>query len=803
MDNGALERRILSGKRLAMTPLAAAVIAAITSVSPALAQEAMLEEVVVTAQKRTQSLQDVPISIQVLGNQQLEDLNVQGFGDYIAFLPTVSFQSSRPGVSQVYMRGIASGGDGNHSGSMPSVGIYLDEQPVTTINHLLDMHMYDIARIETLAGPQGTFFGASSQAGTLRIITNKPVLGEFQAGIDVALNSVQHGDVGYTFEGFANIPVSDNAALRLVAWHKEEAGYIDNVPGTLTIRGTPSFFKDNADLVEEDFNESTISGMRAMLKIDLNENWTVTPGLIYQEQESSGTWMHDPEDVGDLEVKRFWPDFYDDEWHQASVTVEGGIGDLNLVYAGTALKRETDVQEDYIGYAQYLQNYYAYYGTCYHHSSESTYDNYICTDADQYVTRDETFKRQSHEIRLQSSQDGRFRWTAGLFYQRQEHDFDLRWNTPGMDPLGGGGIWPPTPPSVVGDASVSWQTDQLRIDRDRAFFGEVEYDLTEQLTLVGGYRRFEYENSLIGYNGHASKGCIVDGVLLDPCSENATNIDDVSEGKGNTYKASLNYQINDEKMVYVTYSEGFRAGGVNRAKSAGQFVPKYKPDYVDNYEFGWKTTWMDGRLRFNGAAYQMKWDDFQLAYHDADVSILTIIQNIGKAETVGTEFDLAFAATDRLMLTLAASYNKAELQESFWTDLEDEAAGEPPTASKGAEMPYVPNLKASAVGRLEVDFGRIPGYIQAAMSYTDKSWSRLDDAARRTQKAYSIVNLATGIHGDAWTLDFFIDNATDERAESTLQHEDYWDPYGELFWDTTITTNRPRTYGVRFGYRFK
>ncbi len=166
MDNGALERRILSGKRLAMTPLAAAIIAAITSVSPALAQEVMLEEVVVTAQKRTQSLQDVPISIQVLGNQQLEDLNVQGFGDYIAFLPTVSFQSSRPGVSQVYMRGIASGGDGNHSGSMPSVGVYLDEQPVTTISHVLDMHIYDIARIESLAGPQGTFFGASSQAGT-------------------------------------------------------------------------------------------------------------------------------------------------------------------------------------------------------------------------------------------------------------------------------------------------------------------------------------------------------------------------------------------------------------------------------------------------------------------------------------------------------------------------------------------------------------------------------------------------------------------------------------------------------------
>ena len=183
---------------------------------PAHAQEQSeraLEEIIVTAQKRSENLQDVPISVQVLGNQQLTDLNLSDFADYIEFLPTVSYISQRPGVSQVYMRGISSGGDGVHSGSMPSVGVYLDEQPVTTINRVLDVHVYDVERIETLAGPQGTYFGASSQAGTMRIITNKPQIGEFEAGFDIGAETVNDGSEGYTGEGFVNIPLTDNSAL--------------------------------------------------------------------------------------------------------------------------------------------------------------------------------------------------------------------------------------------------------------------------------------------------------------------------------------------------------------------------------------------------------------------------------------------------------------------------------------------------------------------------------------------------------------------------------------------------------------
>ena len=570
--------------KFSRTPVARSVSAvlagsAIVVAAPAQAQdEGALEEIVVTAQKREQSLQDVPVSVQVLGSQQLEELNLQNFADYIEFLPGVSYISARPGVAQVYMRGISSGGDGNHSASLPSVGVYLDEQPMTTINEVLDLHIYDIARIETLSGPQGTFFGASSQAGTMRIITNKPVIGETEGGFDVGVNSVNKGGVGYSFEGFANLPINDRMAARLVGWHIESAGYIDNINRTINMRGV-GVVKDNAALVEEDFNDVTTTGARALLKIDLSENWTLTPGLVYQQQESNGVFTHDPDDLGDLKAARFYPEKYEDDWYQASLTLEGNIGDMELVYAGAFFERNRDALDDYINYAQYWDNLYAYYyGGCYHYDSQDA-----CTDSSQFITSDETFDKQSHELRLLSPSDGRFRWMVGMFAQRQEHDFDLRWVVPDMDPdFGPDRIWPYG--TVVLGEPIVWQTKQIRTDRDQAVFGEVSFDVSSSVTLLAGLRWFDFENSLYGFNGGLNRCLDGDGNPQYPCFD-APNIDAVSEGDGTSVKVSVNFTPNDDWLLYATYSEGFRPGGVNRTAVPG--FGKYAPDYVDNYEFGW------------------------------------------------------------------------------------------------------------------------------------------------------------------------------------------------------------------------
>src|SRR5882672_2779416 len=219
---------------LRRAPIAAAIMVAVPRLYAAdTADTGGLAEVVVTAQKRAENLQDVPLSITAIGTEKLEQLRIENFDDYVKFLPSVAYQSLGPGFARVFMRGVASGDNGNHSGPLPSVGVYLDEQPITTIQGALDIHVYDIERVEALAGPQGTLYGASSQAGTIRIITNKPDSSAFKAAYNVEGNYVR-SEGGYVLEGFVNLPLSPIAAVRLVGWAERDGGYIDNVPGTLT-----------------------------------------------------------------------------------------------------------------------------------------------------------------------------------------------------------------------------------------------------------------------------------------------------------------------------------------------------------------------------------------------------------------------------------------------------------------------------------------------------------------------------------------------------------------------------------------
>ena len=293
----------------------------------ATAEEALPGEIVVTATKREESLQKVPLSIQALGEETLDQQQVSSLDDFSKLLPSVSFQSFGPGQSQIYFRGVSSGGDGLRTGPTPATGLYLDEIPVTTIAGSVDLHVYDIARIEALSGPQGTLFGASSLSGTLRLITNKPSTAGFEGGADLQVNKFGEGEFGGSLESFLNLPLSDNAALRVVGFYRRDGGYIDNIPGSRTFTlddsdPTTNLTVNNAALVENDFNDVETFGGRAALKVDLNENWTVTPAIIYQDQKTSGPFLFDPR-KGDLAVTDFQPTRNTDRWFQAALTVEG------------------------------------------------------------------------------------------------------------------------------------------------------------------------------------------------------------------------------------------------------------------------------------------------------------------------------------------------------------------------------------------------------------------------------------------------------------------------------------------------
>jgi outer membrane receptor protein involved in Fe transport len=811
--------RLASAISLALT---GSVVAA-TIVTPAQAQSsgsAVLDEIVVTAAKREQNLQDLAISVQVLGNQELQNLGVSGFEDFIEFLPTVSYTHGGPGYAQIYMRGIASGGDGNHSTSMPSVGYYLDEQPVTTINQILDIHMYDIARVETLSGPQGTLYGQGSQSGTIRIITNKPVMGQSEGGYDIEANSIDGGDTGYNLNGFWNLPLGESAAIRLVAWHKEVGGYIDQVATSMTFPGPQTVTIDNSSFAGDNFNTATTTGMRALLKVDLNDNWSITPGIMAQTSDVEGEWTHNPEFFGDLQTGKLWDTFASDEWYQASLTLDGTIGDINVVYAGAYLSRENVSEYDYSDYTEY----WAYYLTQAQYISPTYPNGYCvyynaagdCADGRQYVGGFEQYTRQSHELRFQSSADQRLRWIAGVFYQSQEHNFDLQWIVPDLDPASTV-VLPPTGNRKFGGATV-WQTYQIREDQDTAVFGELTYDFSDKFTATVGARYFEYENSLYGFNGFVRHctGQYINGEFVEipaadggvtqyPCFDTRI-LDDVAKGDDWAFKVNLEYRMDDDKLFYITVSEGFRAGGVNRARVPD--IPTYGPDFVTNYEFGWKTTLADGRLRFNGAVYIIDWDNFQFGFLDFAVSNLTIVQNVGDSRTKGVEWDLDWAATDNNMITFAGSYNNAELQTDFWRRDSERLAGLPANAPAGTPMPYVPELQLTGIWRSNFEVASLPSFFQASASYTGARWNDLDTLnvlARREMSAYSLVNISGGIEKESWTATIFVNNLFDERAEI-----DFSDPgYGGLgnlqrppghAW--TATTNRPRTYGIRFSQRF-
>src|SRR5215469_9785287 len=403
----------------------------LTGIGPAIAQQTAsntgVETIIVTAQKRSENMQKVPLSIQALSTQKLEDLHIASFNDYVKFFPSVTYTvggggggNAGPGFANISMRGIVSGNDGNHSGPLPTVGVYLDEQPITTIGGTLDLHVYDIDRVEVLSGPQGTLYGASSEAGTIRIITNKPDTDSFSAGYDIQANTVSHGNEGYTAEGFVNVPLNDKMAIRIVAWDEKDAGYIDNVPGTRTYPGNPGLGVNlitinNFNLAKNDFNDNDTYGGRAALQIDLNDNWTITPSLIAQWQNTNGVFGYD-QTVGYLEVQHYFPEFLDQNWIQGALTIQGKIGDLDLTYSGGHMDWWIRGESDYTDYSYWYDKLFP-----------SSFPQYFYNDSgkpiapSQYIDEKDHFIKDSQEIRIASPSTDRLRFIAGAFYERQQH----------------------------------------------------------------------------------------------------------------------------------------------------------------------------------------------------------------------------------------------------------------------------------------------------------------------------------------------------------------------------------------------
>jgi len=791
------------------------------------------QEIVVTAQKRAENLQNVPISIQALGTQKLDELNVSNFTDFTKLLPSVSFQTTQPGSTSVYIRGAASGGDGNHSGSLPSVGVYLDEQPITTIGGNLDVHIYDIARIEALSGPQGTLYGASSESGTLRIITNKPDTSHSYGGMDVEGNSVHSGGKGGKVEGFYNAPLSDSAAIRLVGFYEHDAGYIDNIPGTRTFcDGTPAcgpgITINNANLAKKNYNDVDVYGGRAALKIDLNDNWTATATLFGQDQKNHGTFGEDPT-LGDLKVQHFLPDYTHDRFLQGALTIEGKIGNWDLTYAGAYLVRKINSSTDYTDYAEAYDALYASDGGL------AGYANYKDNAGNQIrptqqIIGTDKFNKISQELRVSSPASEPFRLVGGLFYQRQYHNIRQDYQVAGLaDAL-----------SVNGYPGTLWLTQQKRVDRDYAAFGEAAWDILSNLTLTGGLRYYKFDNSLIGFFGfgrnpagppfnaagssrtgvaacYNSDGTTVrnnpGGTLLpaDEAGAPCTNLGVFANGKvtpkhnkddGFIHRLNLTWKVDPDHMVYATWSRGFRPGGINRRAD----IAPYKADYLTNYEVGWKTSWFDRKLRWNGAVFVDDWKNFQYSFLGANS--FTEIHNGPNARIKGIESDVSLYPMRGLSLTATGAYLDAKIRNNLCAlddptfQCADNGDGDKVIAPKGTRLPVTPKFKANATARYEWELGAGKAHLQGGLTHSSSASSALRIGTSTTDqppqlKGYDIVDFALGYAWSNFTAELFAENAFDNRAQLSAFEE-----CGNCGQRPYYVVYRPRTIGIRFGTKF-
>ncbi|TGY88174.1 TonB-dependent receptor [Marinicauda algicola] len=846
-------------------------------------QQRPRDVITVTATKTEQSAQDIPVAVSALDNQDLEELRIDTFSDYLVQLPGVTAGGNGPGQRTIYIRGIASTTPNltvaGVAGLAPNVAFYLDEQPLAQPGRNLDVYAADLERIEVLPGPQGTLFGASSQAGTVRLITNKPVLGAFEAYSNFGFSWTQDGEMSSNVTGVVNLPVGDDFALRAVVYSDHQGGYIDNVRGTRdlsesarfrpegTVRanGVPvsarragfqagqdlsnvTFLEaDNADLVEDDFNDATYSGFRLSGRYEFNADWRLTVGYAQQTLDKDGVFFADPE-LDDWEIQRFEEDELEDDFTNVAWTLEGRLGALETVYTGAYTERDADQTVDYTDY-MFVGQYFPYY-VC---DGSVTYPGAAgpagtCQPPNSLVKSTTETTVESHEFRVLTPQTARLRATTGVFYsdtQLDERNDYTYLGSIAADPFG---PFAPNFPFMTGYFSdpgpfppgVIFRNDVRRTDEQRGAFGEVTYDLTDQLSFTAGARWYDIEVDLQGsanssfcnsfsatdqdafgtdisdlYNGdgqYTFRGSC-DPTLRQTFTEadsiadimaaglsqaqatqvfNAVRAPDVAATDGVILKFTGTWTPNDDLLFYATYSEGFRPGLLNRPGGAqgpaGFTVPfALDTDEVTNYELGWKTFLFDGALRFNGNAFFIDIEDLQTTIFDPSITNLFFSANAADAEIRGVEGDFSWYVPNVDGLTIAGAFSLLDTEiTEVLVPTDDVRVGSP--------LAFAPEFQANLRARYEwaLENG-YQAHVSGQVTHSGDSQSDVIRINRITVDGYTTLELAAGLAGEQWSVELFGENLTNEAGETSSNF---------VYDRERATLLRPRTIGLRFGVEY-
>ena len=851
----------LQARRTAISAAVAAALAGPAAVAQAQEGARELEEVVVTATRVELSLQDVPVAVSALGPGEIGELGITNFADYSLQLPSVTAGGSGPGQNTIYIRGVASTTPNltvaGVAGLSPNVAFYLDEQPLVHPGRNLDVYAADLARIEVLSGPQGTLFGASSQAGNVRLITNKPDLEEFYGNAKLGANTISGGDGGSSLEVVLNVPVSDNFGLRGVVYNDSKGGWIDNAQatrdasgsaryrpqGTIRKNGVPvashragfrssdahlanlssvNFIEvDNSDIADENINGVTYTGARISAQWDISDNWELLLAHTTQDTEADGVFFADP-DIGDLQINRFVEERIEDTFDNTAWTLTGRLAALDVIYTGAFTDRQSDQIVDYSDYL-FVGQYLPYYICDYYAGYAVNGAPGNCYDPRMFVDSLNKLEVTTHELRFASDQSRRLRLQGGVFFSELElievNDFTY----PGSGPVGWPQNWPLTNPEAAPGnpeatsfnagpgyytfpgpfpENVIFRNDIRRTDDQRGVFGEIAVDLSDQFALTIGARNYRIEVDLEG-SANSSFGNLFSGIDAQRfgtnisqkfAPDNPNPEPDKAVADGTIFKATLDWRPAPAQLYYVTLSEGFRPGLLNRpggspsADGSGFTVPNVlDTDEVVNLELGMKADFGNA-FRLNAALFNIDIANLQTTIFDTSIVNLFFSDNAADAKVSGLEADFTWLPewSDGLTIAGAVSFLNSEITNKL-TPTNDVRVGD--------ELAFAPSNQGNLRARYEwtLQTNGWTAHVMPMISWSADSYSDIITINRDLINGWTMLGLTAGVANDDWSVTFFASNLTDERAEVSRSF---------VFDTKHVTYAQPRTFGVRASVNF-
>jgi outer membrane receptor protein involved in Fe transport len=737
--------------------------AAIEKASASTKDATTLQGIVVTAAKREQDIQKVPISMTAYTGEQLERQGITSLSDLSRIAPALNVASSGPGENNLIIRGISSS-----AGSAATVGYYLDDVPIAASSNaallstrgVIDPSVFDIERVEVLRGPQGTIYGSSSMGGTIKYVTNQPDADNTEARVKTDVSGTYHGGPNANVNGILNIPlIQGKVGLRVSAYYRDDDGYIDRY------RIDPKNYlaADPNSPKQDNVNTYKTYGTRVALLIKPDDSLTITPSFIYQYSRLGSPFTYDkiPGSLEDAYQVRDVNEANTQKSTISNLAIHKQFDSVELMSSTSYFTRNVSLRDD----SSKVVNYFFGLPTVYPVTMYGDYKN----------------KEFTQEIRATSKFDGPFQAIVGAFY----HDVNAPLASSIPYPAGFNETFNTPFPAY---STIYAGTRHATLD-EYAVFGEISYNFTDKLKGSVGLRAFEVKQSF------AQTG---DGLFNGGYS----SVNSSSKDYGSTPKYTLQYQLTPDKMIYATASQGYRPGGPNNPAPAAlcgteveglglsqSQLNKYGPDYLWNYELGMKTAWLDNRLTVDASVYHIDWSKVQ---QQIVLSCgYNITANFGNAVSEGGELEVRYMPVRALTLSAGVGYTDAHLKNDV-----------PGTSAKdGDRLPNVPRLSASTSAEYRHSVNsEYDGFVRADISYVGNETFLYDRTSPFYRRGgFATTNVRLGIEGhNGIDVSLYATNLFDKRGETDLPVA----ISADLPTTRRVAINQPRTIGVTFQYQY-